>query len=126
AMVVENFVQSSVVVERRVFAELGGFDEDRSLSGSEDYELWLRLLLAGYRFGYVPEPLVRYRRRAGSFTSDSRSQWASHLTALERNLPALRRAGVVLPAFVTAELARRAAARGRRGDALRLALAVGR
>lgn len=38
--------------------ELGGFD--RSLHGSEDWEMFLRLLQNGRRFGFVPELLVTY------------------------------------------------------------------
>lgn len=54
-----NFVCfSSSVVRRRIFAEVGGFDEGIGLA--IDYDLWLRVAWR-YRFDYVDAPLVKYR-----------------------------------------------------------------
>lgn len=39
----------------------GGFSEEPRFNGVEDYELWLRLAKAEYRFGFVPEVLGNYR-----------------------------------------------------------------
>ena len=52
AMMRCNFVYVSTVIPRRVLDDVGGFDERRR--SSEDYELWLRILLAGYRAAWVP------------------------------------------------------------------------
>ncbi|MBU0671614.1 MAG: glycosyltransferase, partial [Candidatus Margulisbacteria bacterium] len=46
---------SSILMEREVFAELGGFDE--SLPVCEDYDLWLRLSLR-YPIAYLDEKLI--------------------------------------------------------------------
>lgn len=46
---------SSVMVERDLFLEMGGFDEE--LFVCEDYEFWLRVA-ARERFDFVDEPLV--------------------------------------------------------------------
>lgn len=46
---------SSVVLNRRIFLEAGGFDE--SLPACEDYDLWLRLTSL-FPFGYLKEPLI--------------------------------------------------------------------
>jgi glycosyltransferase involved in cell wall biosynthesis len=56
------------VVRRAAIERIGGFDE--SLKRSEDHDLYLRLLLAGERIVVNPEPLFRYRRRAGSLSAD--------------------------------------------------------
>jgi len=54
-----NFIAlPSVMVRRETFLRVGGFNEH--LRYSEDWELWVRLLVAG-RFGQVPLPLC-YRR----------------------------------------------------------------
>jgi glycosyltransferase involved in cell wall biosynthesis len=54
-----NFVcQSSAVVRRDVFEEVGFFDE--RYPPVEDYDLWLRIA-RWFRFDYVDEPLVEYR-----------------------------------------------------------------
>lgn len=50
---------SSVVVRRDVLERIGGFDP--KLSTSADWDLWIRLAVEG-EFGYIEEPLVRYRR----------------------------------------------------------------
>ena len=45
AAAVENpFAFSATAVRRSVLDRVGGFDEDRGLSGAEDWELWLRCL----------------------------------------------------------------------------------
>jgi len=49
---------STVVCERDLLVEVGGFDPDLSLGA--DWDLWLRLA-SRTTFAYVDEPLVRYR-----------------------------------------------------------------
>ena len=54
-----NFItNSSVVVRREVFEELGGFAS--GVSPAEDWDLWLRLA-ERHRVSLCTEPLVRYR-----------------------------------------------------------------
>lgn len=48
----------TIMIDRRVFDEIGLFDE--SLPYAHDYELWLRAL-PHYHFGYLNDPIVRYR-----------------------------------------------------------------
>jgi glycosyltransferase involved in cell wall biosynthesis len=51
---------SSVLLRRRLFLEAGGFD--LRIHGSEDWELWVRLILQKkMRLGWVPEALTCYR-----------------------------------------------------------------
>jgi glycosyltransferase involved in cell wall biosynthesis len=57
------------VVRREIVIRVGMFDT--RLRGSEDFNLWLRILKAGGRIVYQHKPLYRYRRREGSATSDS-------------------------------------------------------
>jgi glycosyltransferase involved in cell wall biosynthesis len=59
----ERFVESplahpSVLFRARAVAEVGGY---RALEGPEDYDLWLRLLHAGWRLGKVPRLLLFWR-----------------------------------------------------------------
>ncbi len=55
-----NFITvSSVLIQKSVYDQLGGFDA--SATGCEDWDLWLRLTAAGYSVGCVREPLTRYR-----------------------------------------------------------------
>ena len=61
------FVAVPAVRRTRLLA-IGGFDE--SLRTSEDWDLLIRLVLAGAAAGLVDEPLYRYRLRPDSLTAD--------------------------------------------------------
>jgi glycosyltransferase involved in cell wall biosynthesis len=61
-----NFILAWTVMPRTVLEAIGGFDE--SLGSAEDYELWLRILLSGYRAVLIPGQHVLYRRHAGQMT----------------------------------------------------------
>ena len=63
----ENFVFSHVTMRRSVLQEVGGYDE--RLGWGEDFELWLRILEAGYPAVRVAGPLAIYRRHRRSRTS---------------------------------------------------------
>jgi glycosyltransferase involved in cell wall biosynthesis len=76
------------VVRREIVIRAGMFDT--RLRGSEDFNLWLRILKAGGHIVYQDKPLYRYRRREGSATSDS--VWMN-----ERILESLQRAEETVP-----------------------------
>jgi glycosyltransferase involved in cell wall biosynthesis len=61
------FVCAPALRRSRVEA-VGGYDE--ALRSGEDWDLLLRLVLAGCTAGLVDEPLYRYRLRAGSVTAE--------------------------------------------------------
>jgi glycosyltransferase involved in cell wall biosynthesis len=64
-----NFIYYSVAARREMLLEVGGYDEN--LWVGEDWELWLRLAAARYRFVYVPDLLSVHRKWPGSLTSSS-------------------------------------------------------
>jgi glycosyltransferase involved in cell wall biosynthesis len=73
-----NFICfSSAVVRRRVFDDVGHFDENLKLA--IDYDLWLRAARR-YRFDYVAEPLVKYRTGHASLSR----RLEERLTAVNR------------------------------------------
>ncbi len=51
---------SSMMIRRSAFDAIGGFDEDRDLIATEDYDLWLRVLAEG-PIDYLDEALAVYR-----------------------------------------------------------------
>ena len=53
-------VHPSVMVRRHVLRALEGW---RAFDGPEDYDLWFRAHAAGFRFGKLEEPLLRWRDR---------------------------------------------------------------
>ncbi len=66
--------QSSVIVNRELFAKSGGYDESVSLG--EDYDLFLRMISLGPAVG-VERSLVTYRRRPASLSADPIAEIAS-------------------------------------------------
>lgn len=63
ALVRRNFVFTSATVPASVLAAVGGFDE--SLRLSEEYDLWLRILVAGFEAAWMGGPLSIYRAHPG-------------------------------------------------------------
>jgi glycosyltransferase involved in cell wall biosynthesis len=63
-----NFVFVATTVRRRALEAVGGWRE--SLTAAEDYELWLRLVAAGYPAVHVDGRLAVYRRSLGSNSRD--------------------------------------------------------
>lgn len=66
------------MMRRAAFDAIGGYDP--ALRTAEDFDLWVRMLVAGWVGRYVPEPLVRYRRRAGSLSAG----WVAMLPMVAR------------------------------------------
>jgi glycosyltransferase involved in cell wall biosynthesis len=60
-------VFTAATVRRAAFEGAGGYDP--GLRTAEDFDLWIRILEAGWTARYVPRRLVRYRRRAGSLSA---------------------------------------------------------
>ena len=56
-MLAKNFINGcTTLIDRRIFDSIGLFDEAMPRTG--DVEMWIRMLTAGYRFCFVPEPLT--------------------------------------------------------------------
>ena len=70
AILQRNFVFGLAAVRRRRLLEHGGFDE--SIRWTTDWDLWLRMILAGSSAGCVDEPLAHYRLRQTSLTAQRR------------------------------------------------------
>jgi teichuronic acid biosynthesis glycosyltransferase TuaG len=85
-----NPIFVSALVPRRVVEEVGGFCPD--LYGTEDLDLWMRIVEAGYRVVGTSEPLAVYRISSRSLSSDpsamARDKQRTYRRALQRgNLP---------------------------------------
>jgi glycosyltransferase involved in cell wall biosynthesis len=63
-----NFVFVCATIRRSVLEEVGPFDA--SLRSAEDYELWLRIALRGYRAVRVEGQVALYRLRPGQLSAD--------------------------------------------------------
>lgn len=86
AMLRANRVFISALCPRAVVDEAGGFSSE--CFGSEDHDLWLRILENGHRLVYNPEPLALYAAAVAGISSSSaqmgRTEQATYRRALER------------------------------------------
>jgi len=87
-----NFVFVSALMRRSLIEQVGGFDP--AFLGTEDYDLWIRMLRTGANFGLIREPLAYYRVRDESLSRNAARQWTQHLHVLEKHLPGLWTSGV--------------------------------
>jgi glycosyltransferase involved in cell wall biosynthesis len=70
------------LVRTSAVREIGGFCEDRQLSGSEDWEMWVRLSLRT-RFAYLPNIVGKVRTHPGNTMSDAAAMRRSTACAAE-------------------------------------------
>ena len=68
---------SSVLLRRSIFANIGGFNEDPRLISVEDYNLWLRIAAAGVRIRTCSHILVHYTTGIGISSNPQRLMQAS-------------------------------------------------
>jgi glycosyltransferase involved in cell wall biosynthesis len=77
-------VNSSALVRRTAFDAVGRFDEDRGLISVEDYNLWLRLLAAGWEIATCPERLHEYTPAPGNLSHQFERIARAELLNLEK------------------------------------------
>lgn len=114
----------SVLAERALLEEAGGFDE--SLPFSTDYDLWLRLALRAECLA-LPEPLVRIRLHPAQSTRDRPEVNESFIRVYRKYAgldpdPAVRRVCRRQQGFYAMHVSRQRQRLGQRGAALRAAL----
>jgi GT2 family glycosyltransferase len=61
---------ASAVIRRDALVAVGGFIPSEPLPAASDWDLWLRLVEAGYAFVCEPRARIRYRRHSGGLTAD--------------------------------------------------------
>lgn len=69
----------STIIRREVFEATGGFDT--SLSGTADWELWLRIA-DRYTWAYMAEPMAVYTRHLGNMTNNVDYMYSEFVKAL--------------------------------------------
>jgi hypothetical protein len=76
-------VNSTVLLRRAAWRQIGGFDEARELISVEDYNLWLRIAAAGWRILTLQKVLTHYARGVG-ISSNMRRMLAASLFNLDQ------------------------------------------
>jgi glycosyltransferase involved in cell wall biosynthesis len=79
-----NFIFGAASVRRSTWLQVGGMSEQ--LRVSEDYDLWVRILRAGFSAALVDRPLYHYMRHGTAATADQRSVLRGNMPVLERVL----------------------------------------
>lgn len=76
------FVIHAALVRRTAVLAVGGFPTETP--ALEDWEFWLSLAIAQYRFVHLPKLLAYYYLRPGSKSKDANARKADRLATLER------------------------------------------
>lgn len=61
------FLHPTVMIKRSALEEVGGYNPDRYI---QDFDLWVRLLLAGKKAVVIPQKLLKYRRIPTQMTAE--------------------------------------------------------
>jgi glycosyltransferase involved in cell wall biosynthesis len=64
-----NFIDACALFRRRVWEDIGGYDEQMPHLGWEDWDFWLRASVRGWRFVHLDEVAFDYRVRPDSMMS---------------------------------------------------------
>jgi GT2 family glycosyltransferase len=81
-LIEENFVLSPVTVRAELLHRLGGFDP--TLRGTDDWDLWLRIAVAGSGSTHPPRPVIVQRDRPDSQSKDEALMFRGSVEVLEK------------------------------------------
>lgn len=70
ALLAGNFIDACSFVRRKSFEEVFGFDEDRRLKISEDWDFWIKIGKSNWKFEFLDEGLFDYRVRDDSMIGE--------------------------------------------------------
>lgn len=82
-LLLHNPIQVGCMMLRREWQERVGFF-DESLRSCEDWDMWLRLALAGCQMGWVPRPVFLYRFHTKQMTRDGRQMTEATKAVLDK------------------------------------------
>jgi len=68
-LLLQNHVPSCVIMRRKAWEDVGGFDEN--LRKYEDWECWVNIYKAGWKFKMLQQPGFEYRIQKNSLLGDS-------------------------------------------------------
>ena len=85
AMLRKNHLLARAIVSREAWVRAGGGFAPEC-RGSDDYDLWLRIMELGYDARAIEEPLVVYREHAGSTSKDHLEMSLGIIACYERAL----------------------------------------
>ena len=85
-----NIPLSGAMIRKNIFFKVDGFyDENASIGGLDDYDLWLKTALITERFKFINKALGLYRIHTSNMTENSLSQLNKIKIVYEKYLPQL-------------------------------------
>lgn len=61
------FIHPTIIIRRTILKELGGYSVSKRTTRSEDYDLFMRLYIRGYRGYNIQSPLLHYRENEKTY-----------------------------------------------------------
>jgi glycosyltransferase involved in cell wall biosynthesis len=71
-----NFIDACALYRKKLWEEVGGYDEQMPWMGLEDWDFWLRVAFHGGSFVHLPKIGFDYRVRRGSTTANTAPHYA--------------------------------------------------
>jgi glycosyltransferase involved in cell wall biosynthesis/GT2 family glycosyltransferase len=87
-LLLSNSVIGCVLLRRSAFESVGGYDESMT-RGNEDWDMWVRLLEAGWSQTTVRRPLFRYRKHGDSMSAGTEARFEEARREMARRHPGL-------------------------------------
>lgn len=78
-MILGNYIDVCSIIRKKVWEDVGGFDDNRELS-QEDWEFWIRVGKANWKFYHIKEATYEYRIRSDSHVISSKENYQKLLT----------------------------------------------
>lgn len=69
-LMITNYIDACALIRRKVLEEVGQYDTGMTYMGWEDWDLWLRICFANYKFHYIDETLWDYRVAQNSMAKE--------------------------------------------------------
>ena len=119
-MLVRQWIPGAgTLMQRSLWARIGGYCEAPEILGNEDWDFWLAAVTIGIQAVHVPEVLYLYRRHEASMEARLKYEDFQHREFLYRRHRALFDRYHAGPAFLAAGYARSASASHEKGERLR-------
>jgi glycosyltransferase involved in cell wall biosynthesis len=93
---VSLFSIQTLLIRKRIFDELGGFWSDDRITGLDDADFFVRLLVSGCHLAYVPGVFAQWISHSVNYSKSARFQearvaWMARLADLAEAYPSLRK-----------------------------------
>lgn len=93
-LLLSTSVVGCALIRTKAWQQVGGYDTNRQ-RGNEDWDLWIRLVEAGWDQVEIPRPLFRYRQHGISMSVTTEARFEDARREIAQAHPALYEAGAL-------------------------------